>query len=478
MTAPSTRPERVGPPALAVEYDRSRLRPGIVHFGPGAFHRAHQATYLDDLFRRGVALDWAICDVGLLPGDRDVHAALVAQDCLYTVTTKHPDGSWTPRVVGSVVANRYAPADPDAVLELLAVPSTRAVTLTITEGGYGLDPDTGEFAPTADDLLADLADPGAPPRSVFGHLVHGLRRRRQRGLGGLTVLSCDNLPENGAATRRALLAFAGSVDPATRRWIEAEVSFPNSMVDRVTPVTTAADRAELRRRTGVEDAAPVFAEPFRQWVVEDRFVAGRPPLEEVGVELVDDVARFEQMKLRLLNASHQVLAHLGTLRGHTYVHEALLDPRIREVLTGYLREEAVPTLTGLSHGVVERYLASLLDRFGNAELADTCLRNRAYASDRMKAFLVPVVEDLRRRGRMPRRAVLTIAAWATWVQQSARTGAPEVVDHRAEELRRAAIRLPRDAAGFLRAAGMPTTICDDADLLAELTGSLQVLEEG
>jgi mannitol 2-dehydrogenase len=454
------------------------LRPGIVHFGPGAFHRAHQATYLDDLFRAGTALDWAICDVGLLPADRAVHSAMAEQDCLFTVTTKHPDGSWTPRVVGSVVANLFGPDDPEAVIELLATASIRAVTLTITEGGYGLDPDTGEFAPTGDDIVADLADPGAPPRSVFGHLVRGLRRRRERGHAGLTVLSCDNLPQNGDAARRALLAVARAVDPGLEDWIGSAVAFPNSMVDRVTPVTTMHDRAELSSRTGTEDAAPVFAEPFRQWVVEDRFAAGRPPLEDVGVQLVDDVAPYELMKLRLLNASHQVLAHLGTLRGHTYVHEALVDPAVHDVLVGYLREEAVPTLSALPGTDVSQYLASLLERFGNTELADTCVRNRAHASDRMKAFLVPVVEEHRKRGRMPRRSVLTMAAWATWVLRSARTGMPEVVDHRSGELLAAARRLPGDPAAFLRAAGLPVAIFEDDALVAELGRSVRLLQDG
>jgi mannitol 2-dehydrogenase len=261
-------------------------------------------------------------------------------------------------------------------------------------------------------------------------------------------------------------------------WIAAEVAFPNSMVDRVTPVTTPADRAALRSRVSSEDACAVFAEPFRQWVVEDRFVAGRPPLEEVGVELVADVAPYELMKLRLLNASHQVLAHLGTLRGHTYVHEALVDPAVRDVLVGYLREEAVPTLPPLPGLDVDSYLASLFERFGNAELADTCMRNRAFASDRMTAFLAPVVEEHRRSGGMPRRAVLTMAAWATWVRQSVTTGAPEVVDNRAGELLVAARRLPGEAAAFLRVAGFPATIWSDERLVEEFGRSLRALEAG
>ncbi|MFY0409240.1 mannitol dehydrogenase family protein, partial [Solicola sp. PLA-1-18] len=246
-------------------YDRSQQSVGIVHLGFGAFHRAHQALYLDELMSAGGASDWAICGVGLMPGDRRVNEVMRAQDCLYTVVLKHADGTWEPRVVGSVAEHLFAPDDPEAVLARMTDPGVRIVSLTITEGGYEQDPDTGEFAPASEAVLADL-DGGSAPRSAFGFVIEALRRRRDAGLDPFVVLSCDNVQGNGEVAHRTFVAFARRLDADLGDWIEQHVTFPNCMVDRITPVTTDEDRAEVARRFGVEDGWPILAEPFGQWV--------------------------------------------------------------------------------------------------------------------------------------------------------------------------------------------------------------------
>src|SRR5690606_21854339 len=263
-------------------YDRTGLRPGIVHLGVGGFHRAHQALAVDELLRRGEARDWAICGVGLLPGDAAMRDALVPQDGRYTLVTKHPDGALEARVVGSLVEYLYAPDDPEAVLERLADPATRIVSLTITEGGYNFDQVTGEFDATAPAVVA-AARPGAVPTTVFGYVVEALARRRARGVPPFTVMSCDNVQGNGDKARAVFSAFAALRDPGLGEWVRDTVAFPSSMVDRITPVTTDEDRALVREWFGVVDRWPVVAEPFFQWVLEDDFPLGRPPLQDAGV---------------------------------------------------------------------------------------------------------------------------------------------------------------------------------------------------
>ena len=297
--------ERVPTPA----YDRSRVRQGVVHVGVGAFHRAHQAAYHDRLLEQG-QLDWGICGVGLLPSDRRMQEALAAQDHLYTLVLKHSDGTYEPRVIGSIVDYLFAPDDPEAVIERMAAETTRIVSLTITEGGYNLHHVTGEFDPGAFDVDHDL-HPGATPRTAFGFVTEALRRRRERELAPFTVMSCDNLQGNGRLAAQVFTAFARLRDEELGDWISAEVPFPDSMVDRITPQTTDDDRAEIRERFGIDDRWPVVCEPFTQWVLRDAFAGGRPPYEDVGVQLVDDVEPYELMKLRLLNAGHQALCYFA-----------------------------------------------------------------------------------------------------------------------------------------------------------------------
>jgi mannitol 2-dehydrogenase len=456
-------------------YDRSAVRTGIVHLGVGGFHRSHQAVYVDRLLEAGQGQDWGICGVGVLPSDRRMQEVMAAQDCLYTVVVKHPDGYLDARVVGSVVEYLLAPDDPEAVVEKMAAPGTRIVSLTVTEGGYNTSPDTGEFDATAPDVVADL-QPGAPPRTSFGLVTEALVRRRERGLAPFAVLSCDNMPGNGHLARAAFTAFAGLRDPALGEWVAAEVPFPSSMVDRITPVTTDADRAQLTARTGVEDAWPVICEPWTQWVLEDRFPAGRPPLEDVGVQLVADVAPYELMKLRLLNAGHQVLGHLGRLAGHEYVHDACQDPLFREFLLGYLDDEATPTLSPVPGIDLRRYKADLVGRFANPAVRDTLARICENASDRIPQFLLPVLRADLAAGRDVRRCVAVLAGWARTAEGTDDRGRPvPFVDPRREAL----LARARDAdpLAFLREPDVFGDLAEDPRVATAFTETLTSLRE-
>jgi mannitol 2-dehydrogenase len=391
-------------------YDRSRIGVGIVHFGVGGFHRSHQAMYIDRLLDAGLARDWGICGVGVLPRDQGMRDALRSQDYLYTLILEHPDGTREPRVIGSILDFRYAPDDPEAVVELIAAPSTRIVSLTITEGGY------------------------SPPLSaVFGLVTEALDRRRHRGLPSPTIVSCDNIVENGEVARRAFTSYAALSNPELAQWIRDNTRFPNSMVDRITPVTTPDVIERLTDEYGVRDAWPVAAEPFAMWVLEDDFADGRPPLDEAGVRLVDDVSPYENMKLRLLNASHQGLCYFAYLAGYRLVHEAAQDPRIAELLSRYLDSEAMPTLTRVPG--LTSFKDGLLPRFANAYVRDTVPRLCAESSDRIPKWLLPVVRDNLRSGGAVRLSAAIVASWARYAEGVDEQGRPiEVVDRLAETL--------------------------------------------
>ena len=361
-------------PELSVavpSYDRSGLTQGLVHIGVGGFHRAHQALFHDRLLAEG-ASEWAICGLGALPGDRRMQEALDAQDGLYTLVERAP-GEEEARVIGSITGYVLAPDDPEAAIEKLAAETTRIVSLTVTEGGYNISDVTGEFDPDNEDVAHDLEE-GATPRTTFGLVTEALARRRERGFGPFTVMSCDNLQGNGERAHYAFTTFARLRDPELGEWIEEHVTFPNSMVDRITPATTDADRDAVRERFGIDDRWPVVCEPFIQWVLEDAFCAGRPPYEDVGVQVVDDVEPYELMKLRLLNASHQALAYFGHLLGHEYVHEAAQDEPLRALVRKYMDEEATPTLPPVPGVDLEDYKATLIERFSNPGVRDTVAR--------------------------------------------------------------------------------------------------------
>lgn len=424
-------PAHVGRPA----YDRAEVSSGVVHLGVGAFHRSHQAVFFDRLLALGHR-EWGITGVGVLAGDRPLHEALRAQDGLYTLVLKAPDGSVEPAVVGSLVELLLLDDDPEAVLTAMAAPGTRLVTMTITEGAYSTDKSTGRFR-LDEALAADLT--AARPRTAFGLLAEALRRRRAAGTPPFAVVSCDNVEGNGDLARQTLLEFTRLQETHTgdglADWIAGSVAFPNSMVDRITPATTPEDRRRLTAGTGVVDRCPVVAEPYLQWVLEDRFGDARPPLDEVGVQLVPDVRPYELTKLRLLNAGHQVVSYLGYLAGYRRVDEVMTDPLLLELVERYMRLEATPTLPPVPGTDLAEYRRSLLERFANPAVSDTLARNCAEGSERIATFVLPVVREQLASGGPCDVAVLAVAAWARYAGGTDEAGQPiPVVDARRERL--------------------------------------------
>ncbi|GAB7192693.1 mannitol dehydrogenase family protein [Kineococcus sp. NUM-3379] len=407
--------------------DPRSLSTGIVHLGIGAFHRAHQAVFTEDAI---AAADggWGIC--GVTQRSRDVVDQLGPQDGLYSVLQRSADGVGL-RVVGAVRELLFAAEEVGRLLGLLASPAVRVVTLTVTEKGYRHDPATGRLRTADPEVAADLA--GRLPRTVVGQLVRGLQARRAADAGGITLLSCDNLPANGAVLRGLVADFCAALPPAEggplARWVEESVRFPSSMVDRIVPATTQEDRAEAGRLLGLEDRGVVVTEPFSQWVVEDDFAAGRPAWERAGAVLTADVAPYEAMKLRLLNGSHSTLAYLGALAGHAHVSDAVRDEGIAGVVERLMAEDVTPTLAVPDGFDVARYRRQLLDRFANPALRHRTVQIAMDGTQKLPQRLLGTVADSLARGHRPRAACLGVAAWMRYVSTArSEAGEPLPVD--------------------------------------------------
>ena len=463
----------------APSYDRSDATVGIVHFGVGNFHRAHQAMYLDRLMEQGEGLDWGICGVGVLPHDAAMRDAMRAQDCLYTLVLRHPDGSLEPRVVGSVLEYLYGPEDSEDVYARLVDPAVRIVSLTVTEGGYLKNPATGAFAATDPSVVHDL-EHLENPQTAFAYIVEGLRRRREAGLAPFAVLSCDNLQGNGLYARQAVTGFARLLDAELGDWIDASVAFPNCMVDRITPATTDADRAAVTGEFGIEDRWPVPGEPFTQWIIEDEFPLGRPRLEAVDVQFVEDVKPYELMKLRLLNASHQALAYFGAPLGYVLVDETMRDDLIRTYLERYMAVEAAPTLGDLPGIDLEGYMATLIERFSNPRMRDTLQRLATDGSNRMPTFTLPAILANLEAGRPVPLGAAMVAAWAEYWAMIGRgeLAASEVPDDvHAAELAAAATKDSPTA--FIEIEALFGDIADNATFTAAyLAARTSLVERG
>ena len=458
-------------------YDRDLVTPGVVHIGVGGFHRAHQAMYHDRMMNEGAGADWGICGVGVLAADRKMQQALDAQDGLYTLVLKHSDGTYEPRVIGSVVEYLFAPGNPEAVIEKMAAGPTRIVSLTVTEGGYNVNDITGEFDATNPDVVADLAA-GAVPRTTFGLVTEALRRRRQRGLAPFTVVSCDNLPGNGQLSKRVFTAFARLRDPELGDWIEGAVRFPNSMVDRITPVTTDADRAEVTDRFGIDDRWPVVCEPYVQWVLEDDFAAARPPYEDAGVQIVAEVAPYELMKLRLLNGSHQAMCYFAYLAGYRLVHEAAQDSLFQAFLLGYMDLEATPTLPPVPGVDLAGYKHTLLERFANPQIRDTIARLCAQSSDRIPKFLLPVIREQLATGGEIKRSAAVVASWARYAEGVDERGEPiDVVDRYQDRLTSLARRERDDPGAFIANRDLFGDLADDERFVTAYRSAMTSLHQ-
>lgn len=409
-------------------YDRRTVTPAIVHLGVGAFHRAHAAAYIDFILSDDPS--WGIIGASLRrPDTRD---ALVEQDFLYTLVTRSAAGSEC-RVIGSLLDVLDANNQRDQLLAAMADPRTRIVSLTVTEKGYCHDPATGTLDERHPDIVHDLAHPESP-RTAPGLIVRALDLRRQASLPPFTVLSCDNLPANGRTTQRIVTQFAELRDQDLAAYIRDSVTFPSTMVDRIVPATTDADRQSVDAALGFHDAWPVVTEPFTQWVIEDDFAAGRPPLEHAGVEFVSDVAPFEMMKLRMLNGSHSTLAYLGYLAGYDYVSDAIGDPSFRALIHGLMTEEVMPTLP-MGIDALGQYRDALLERFSNPALRHRTWQIAMDGSQKLPQRLLGTIRDRLQRRLPVERAALGVAAWMRYVTGIDESGKPiDVRDPFAERL--------------------------------------------
>lgn len=413
MTAPT-------PPVALPAYDRSKLTPGIVHIGLGNFHRAHMAVYLDDLFALGEGHDWAILGAGVRAPDAAMRDALLAQDCLSTVIELDPAAK-SARRIGAMTGFLAVEPDNAALIAAMSDPAIRIVSLTVTEGGYFINPATGAFDPAHPEIAADAAK---PHRTAFGAILAALRARRAAGTPPFTVMSCDNLPGNGDVTRAAVTGLARLSDPALADWIAATVAFPNGMVDRITPATGARERA-LAAAFGLgSDPVPVTCEPFRQWVVEDHFPQGRPALEKVGVTFTPHVHAFEKMKIRILNGGHATIAYPGGLMGIEFVHQAMADPLILGLLNKVEREEIIPYVPPPPGTDLAAYYDQIVARFANPEVADTERRLCLDGSNRQPKFIVPSIRDALAAGGPVDGLALVSALWCRYCAGTQDDGTP------------------------------------------------------
>ena len=390
-------------------YDRSRVRPGIVHLGIGAFHRAHQAVMIDDLLAAG-ATDWGI--VGASLRSSDTRDALAPQDNLYTVAVRSGAGT-EHRIVGSVLETEVARENPARLIARMADPATRIVSLTVTEKGYCHTPQTGELDEQHPDIVHDLKNPDQP-RSAAGFIVAALSRRKAAGMAPFTVLSCDNLPANGVTVKRILHRFADLQSRELGKWIAGNVAFPSTMVDRIVPETTNDDRASVSSALGMVDAWPVVTEPFTQWIVEDRFPTGRPDLAAAGAQFVSDVTPFEHMKLRLLNGSHSALAYLGYLAGYETISATIAVPHFA-AFARQLMEDSAVTLTMPAGTDLATYHNSLLERFANPALHHRNWQIAMDGSQKLPQRLLGTVRDRLQRDLPIDTHALAIAGWMRYV---------------------------------------------------------------
>lgn len=431
-------------------YNRDDVKVGIIHFGVGAFHRVHQAMYLDLLMNEGKALDFGICGVGVMPNDIKMKEVLLSQDCLYTMVIKNPDGKYDAKVIGSIVDYLFAPDSPIKVIEKMASKDIKIVSLTITEGGYNFDHVTGDFDLTNPDIIYDLEND--MPKTAFGLITESLRIRMENNLEPFTIQSCDNIQGNGDVAKKMFISYAEQKDPNLAKWILDNVSFPNSMVDRIAPVTTEEDIQMVKERFDIDDQFPSVCEPFTQWVIEDEFTMGRPSYETVGAQLVKDVEPYELMKLRLLNASHQALTYLGYLSGYRYAHEVCSDQVFIDFLLNYMDIEATPTLHEVDGIDLYQYKRTLIERFANPEVRDTLARLCAESSDRIPKWLLPVVRDqLKMKNPQIRRSAAVVASWAKYAEGKDDQGESiNIVDRLKDDLMNIAATHDQDILAFIK----------------------------
>lgn len=389
--------------AISYTYRPSDITSGIIHIGVGNFHRAHQQFYINRLLEYADQRNWGICGVGLLPSDQKIVENLRSQNLEFTVTVCGRDGHDEVHKIASLRELIWGVENPRAIIDKIANPEIKIISLTITEGGYLLNKETHEFNLEDGNILQDLQRP-QQPLTVFGYVAEGLRQRMQNNVGGLTILSCDNLQHNGNTAKKAFLSFIHAQDEVLARWVMNHVSFPNSMVDRITPATTEDDVKRLNAASGIEDKAPVYCEDFIQWVIEDDFIAGRPAFERVGVEITNDVTAFENMKLSLLNASHTLLSYPSFLKGYRKVDQAMKDPEIVQFVSDFMDIDMTPYVPAPANTDLAKYKQTLIERFANTSVSDQISRLCFDGISKFPVYIIPnlikMIEDKRDLTRM------------------------------------------------------------------------------
>lgn len=406
--------------AATPTYSRADLTPGILHFGVGNFHRAHQAVYLDALFNLGEGHDWAIIGAGTRASDAAMRDALSRQELLTTVVEQEAESS-AAHITG-VMVDYLEPGDSQAVIAALTDPAIRIVSLTITEGGYYIDPASQKFDPTHPDIAHDAAHFDTP-KTAFGLILAGLVKRREAGIAPFTVMSCDNIPGNGHVTENAVAGLAALIDPALAAWVKSSVAFPNGMVDRITPATSDREKKLLSDHFGIDDAWPVFCESFKQWVLEDNFPSGRPALEKVGVQFVPDVAPYEHMKIRILNGGHATIAYPAGLLDIHFVHEAMEHPLVSAFLKKVESEEIIPVVPPVPDTDLDEYFALCERRFANPKIGDTIRRLALDGSNRQPKFIIPTALDRIGQGQGVTGLALVSALWCRYCHGTTESGA-------------------------------------------------------
>ena len=453
------------------KYSRDDLSAGILHFGPGNFHKAHQAVYLDRLMNEGLDQDWSIIGASVMPGDSTLREITLEQDLLSTVVTQSSTVSEA-QVIAPMID--YLPiGDGEAILATMANPAIRIVSLTVTEGGYFVDAVTGKFDKQHPAIQADVAGYDNP-QTVFGLIVKGLEQRRAAGAVPFTVMSCDNLPHNGRAAREAVVGFAELVNESLAAWISENSSFPNGMVDRITPATGELERERVQTLFGVNDQAPVFCEDYIQWVLEDNFVAGRPAFERAGVQIVKDVAPYEMMKIRILNGGHAVLAYPAALLGIEFAHESLQDDRIRNFLKAIEYREIIPVVPDVPGVNLNEYCESVLSRFANPAIADTISRLCFDGSNRQPKFIVPTIADRLERDEDISGLSLASAFWCRYCEGVDESGnAIESNDPSWDHLQEKAAESLKDPNAWIRMSDVYGNLGEDPRFQKSFAAAIQ-----
>ena len=449
-------------------YDRSALARSIVHIGVGGFHRAHLAVYVDQLARAGNT-DWGIVGAGVLPYDAKMYEALSTQDHLYTVVSRSQAG-FDATVTGSIVDFIFAHPDQQPLVDKIASPETQIVSMTVTEGGYPVDDATGDFDPDS---------PNAGPDSAFAAIVKGLAKRMDDGVGPITIQSCDNVMGNGDVAALATKSMAKAHSDELSAWIDANVSFPNSMVDRITPATTDADREWFAENIGIEDNWPVVTEPFIQWIIEDDYAGARPPWETLDIIITKDVRPFEHMKLQLLNAGHSVLGFSAHQFEIELVHDGMADPDVLSFVEAYLDREAKTALHPVDGMDFDAYIESLLERFANPQVRDQVLRLAMDGTGRLPKFVLPTLRTHLAQGGPTKLAALMLATWCQSLTGKSDAGNDIAYgpDPMLDQVKAAAQASLENPAAFLDLAPTFDGIREDAAFVTEFATTLTAVRE-